>query len=190
MPLPDSVRAPGRPDTTALAPVRDTLAADSVVLAGAPTDSLRAAGAATADSGAVDSVFLPRTRPPSRHWRATRRLRTRLRTEAYAEPALVPASPWLDDDPPGRPRLAARRTDRGVEVTLTPANRGPRWWLVRWRRDGTWATDVVPGARRTYTVPDRPAPVAVVVSAVDATGNVGPPAGGLLDALTPPSEAD
>jgi hypothetical protein len=61
---------------------------------------------------------------------------------------------------------------------------------VRWRRDGTWATDVVPGARRTYTVPDRPAPVAVVVSAVDATGNVGPPAGGLLDALTPPSEAD
>jgi hypothetical protein len=103
----------------------------------------------------------------------------------------VPASPWLDDDPPGRPRLAARRTDSSVVVTLTPADRGPRWWLVRWRRDGTWATDVVPGARRTYTwsTPAEP-PSAVAVSAVDAFGNVGPPAGGLVEPLTSPAEAD
>jgi hypothetical protein len=48
----------------------------------------------------------------------------------------------------------------------------------------------VPGARRTYTVPAPPAPAAVVVSAVDAVGNVGPPAGGRVEALPPPSEAD
>ena len=190
MPLPDSVQAPGPPDTTVLAPVPDTLVADSVALGTRPADSLTVDSVRT-EGAAVDSVSLPRTTPPPRHWRATQRLRTRLRTEAYAEPALVPASPWLDDDPPGRPRLAARRTDSSVVVTLTPADRGPRWWLVRWRRDGTWATDVVPGARRAYTwsTPAEP-PSAVAVSAVDAFGNVGPPAGGLVEPLTSPAEAD
>lgn len=190
MPLPDSVRAPGRPDTTILAPVPDTLAADSVVLAGPPTDSVAAVDSGAADPAVVDSVFFPRTLPPPRHLRATRRLRQRLRTEAYAQPALVPASPWLDDDPPGRPTVTIPSADAPLTATLAPAARTPQWWLVRWRRDGTWTTDLVPGARRTYTLPARPAPTAVVVSAVDAFGNVGPAGGGSLEALSASPSAE
>ena len=179
MPLPDSVRAPGRPDTTALAPVRDTLAADSVVLGGRPADSVAAVGAAAPESTAVDSVFLPRTLPPPRHLRTTRRLRRRLRTEAYARPALVPPSPWLGDEAPAPPRVTVRRRAIPPTLAVRPADEAPRWWLVRWRDGDTWRMDLVPGTRRTYTLPPLNGSFSinsVRVSGVGRFGHVGPPA--------------
>jgi uncharacterized lipoprotein YddW (UPF0748 family) len=174
MPLPDSVQRPGRPDTTVLAPVADTLRADSVVVNTRPTDSV------AVDSIRTDSVSVVRRSDPPRAWRDTRRLRERLRTEAYATPALVPATPWLDDDAPDRPSVAVRQWGATPRVTITPTgDDAVRWWVVRTYQGGTWRTEILVGARRTYTVPspaDDGEPEVILVSAVDRVGNVGPAA--------------
>jgi len=184
MPLPDSVQRSGVPDTTRLAPVLDTVAADSMIVGPRRTDSL-AVGPVRLDSAVVgtvrtDSVSVVREAPPPRALQATHRLHERLRTEAYATPALVPASPWLDDDPPARPSVTARRRDAGLTLTLTPGgDEHVQWWVVRRHQEGTWHTDVLPGDRRTYDLPapdDEAAPAALLVSAVDRVGNVSPAA--------------
>jgi uncharacterized lipoprotein YddW (UPF0748 family) len=109
-------------------------------------------------------------------------LADRLRETVYAQPALVPASPWLDDRTPGRPRLRIRRDDEAGGLRLTFRPRGDdrvRLWVVQLREGGEWSTAILPGSQTSYPVeakgkggrPDR-----VAVSAVDRTGNQGPPA--------------
>ena len=184
MPPPDSVLVSGSSDTTRLAPVPDTLRADSVLVGGRLVDSLDVGPAGidstVGDTAEIDSVSVVREGEPPRALRATRRLQDRLRTEAYATPALVPASPWLDDDPPDRPSVTARRRDTGLRLRLAPSgDEHVQWWLVRRYRDGTWETDVVPGRRRTYdlSASGEDAPIeALLVSAVDRVGTVSTPA--------------
>jgi uncharacterized lipoprotein YddW (UPF0748 family) len=84
----------------------------------------------------------------------------RLRS-AYAEPALVPASPWLGAKAPARPSSAT--VSRGV-LMVTAGDATPvRWWLVRARDTaGRWRMELHPGNdvairtpladRRTYPV--------------------------------------
>jgi uncharacterized lipoprotein YddW (UPF0748 family) len=167
MTLPDSAFVADTPDST-LASVPDTLRTDSLVVAGRHVDSI------SVDKTTVDSVSIPRTQPPPAPYRTTHRLRERLRTEAYAAPALVPASPWLDDTPPARPRVS---TPRPSQRTVEMSAGGPTsvWrWAIRWRNDGTWHTAIVPGAQQTFTFPSSQRPSAIVVNAVDRVGNVSP----------------
>ncbi|HEX2190532.1 MAG TPA: family 10 glycosylhydrolase [Longimicrobiaceae bacterium] len=104
-------------------------------------------------------------------------LATRLAAQAYGEPALVPASPWLYSGAPGRPRVEARRGPGGVEVALEPTGRaGTNWWVVRSRFPGGWRREVLPGWMRTHAVAADSTGAAaeeVVVSAVDRVGNEG-----------------
>ena len=99
-------------------------------------------------------------------------LAERLQSGPYAEPALVPASPWLDDDPPGRPRISL--AEGGRRLTLSPASEeeSVRWWVVRWRQGGDWSMDIVPGGQYAFTLQGAQ-PEVVAVSAVDRTGNEG-----------------
>jgi len=96
----------------------------------------------------------------------------------YADVALVPASPWLPGHAPAAPQVVVRGA-AGVPATLElhPASGdAPRFWLVRARYDATWTTDVVDGARRTYTLrppATRGAPDEVRVSAIDRAGREG-----------------
>lgn len=163
MPVPDSLLNPPVPDSLLAA---DSLAADSLVV-----DSL------AADSAQTDRVAPPE--PPA-YLQHAQRLVERLEAEAYANPALVPASPWLDDDPPGRPVVTLREQADHLTVTMTPAedDDAVRWWVVRWRAGGDWTFDIVPGARRTYTLAfnaeEKGRPDVLAVSAVDRLGNEGP----------------
>ncbi|HEX5727421.1 MAG TPA: family 10 glycosylhydrolase [Longimicrobiaceae bacterium] len=96
-----------------------------------------------------------------------------LRAGAYREPALIPASPWLGRDPPGRPVVSLVRDTAGLTVTMEPT-RGvsPTWWVIRARRGAAWSTEIVPGWRRSH--PLRAGEVEeVVVSGVDRNGNEG-----------------
>ena len=171
MPLPDSVLVHAGTDSAAVAPIADTVSADTVIAAGEAVDSV------LVDSSAADSVSVLRSQPGPRHLRETARLLNRLPTEPYADPALVPASPWLDEEPPDRPVLTVRERTDHLVLTMEPA--GPqsvRWWVVRWRRGAEWTIDVVPGPQRTYQLArGRPAtwPDVVAVSAVDRAGNEG-----------------
>ncbi len=109
---------------------------------------------------------------PSPDTTAQGRLTRRLKSGPYAEPALVPASPWLDDDPPERPSVRLRREDGRLMITMLPAGDEPvRWWVVRWRRGAQWHLDIVPGAQHAYVLED--AADVVAVSAVDRVGNEG-----------------
>jgi uncharacterized lipoprotein YddW (UPF0748 family) len=108
----------------------------------------------------------------------------------YADPALVPASPWLEDGhaPPAMPSMAVG-TDpvRGTRILTWQAAGGdaPWLWVVQTRSGGTWTTQILPAARTTLVLRLSPVPDAVAVSAVDRCGIQGPcavvtpsPAGG------------
>ncbi len=172
MPLPGSVLVHPGTDSAAVSPVVDTVAADSMIATGRTVDSI------AVDSSTVDSVSIAQTQPGPRRLRATARLLERLPTEPYTEPALVPASPWLDDNPPDRPTVRFQERPDRLILKMSPSDdQTVRWWVVRYRRGGAWQAEIVPGLQRRYQLmrdPDAPWPTHVAVSAVDRAGNEGP----------------
>jgi uncharacterized lipoprotein YddW (UPF0748 family) len=103
--------------------------------------------------------------------------------QLYAEPALVPASPWLDPLPPARPIVAIARDSEGAIENLirfAPAEGASAqiaWWVVQPRVSGTWYTRILPGAERRHSLIDGDAGADVVsVIAVDRSGNASAPA--------------
>lgn len=120
-----------------------------------------------------DSVLVGvATQPPARMNAAA--LADRVRAELYAEPALVPASPWLSTTEPARPTVRLRAdTATGEQVVdLTPGNaRVVRWWTVRVLTDAGWRTWVLPGSQRRLVVaPPGATASRVLVTAVDRYG--------------------
>ncbi|PTX91301.1 hypothetical protein DB354_20330 [Opitutus sp. ER46] len=106
-------------------------------------------------------------------------LATYLRRGPYAQPALVPVSPWMKAEPMRAPTLV--RETAPAEVVVVRASRfGPRpTHFAVWRRyaGGTWRFAVVPAAERVIALgadAELGAPDAIVVSAVDRLGNESP----------------
>jgi len=105
-----------------------------------------------------------------------------LQADAYAEPALVPASPWLSRRAPGKPQalVHADSLTSDLVLDLRPAEAKesvPAWlWVVRARMAGAWTTVILPGAQRRHVLaaPATDEPDLVVISAVSRTGNEGP----------------
>lgn len=99
----------------------------------------------------------------------------------YAEPAVVPASPWLGWSRPASPSLRARWSGSMVTVDWRPAwfaNR-PWMWVASARYHGVWRSQPLPQSATTFTWPADPhrgVPDAVAVSALDRVGNEGAPA--------------
>lgn len=90
----------------------------------------------------------------------------------YAEPALIPASPWLGARAPGRPSIRmSRDTVTGdMLVVLTPAKHERVWlWTVRALGPTGWTSEILPGWLRSHRLPDA-ADTRVVVTAVSRTG--------------------
>lgn len=106
-----------------------------------------------------------------------------LLADAYADPALVPASPWLSKRAPGKPyaRVHADSLTSDLVLALRPAEvkgSAPVWlWVVRTRVADVWSTVILPGAQRSHvfaSAGSADAPDLVVISAVSRTGNEGP----------------
>lgn len=94
---------------------------------------------------------------------------SKLREGPYSEPALAPASGWIDDRVPAPPRLVGDR--RGA--TLAPGGGEPPFVWAVWRRlQGQWRFAVQPAADwRVELGPEGTAPAdAIVVSAVSRSG--------------------
>jgi uncharacterized lipoprotein YddW (UPF0748 family) len=91
-------------------------------------------------------------------------LATLLQFGPYAQPALVPATPWLEAPPPAAPRLAAAGARVRIEGAGTPAR-----WAV-WRRiGGVWRFAVQAAGERII---DPQGADRLVVSAVGRTGQL------------------
>ena len=90
-----------------------------------------------------------------------------LATGPYAEPALVPPSPWLGAAPPAPPVVRMEGGGRLALWSSADAEAVARW-VVRVETRAGWSVDVVPG-----TVLSAPLPAdaeAVAVSALDRAG--------------------
>ena len=85
----------------------------------------------------------------------------------YAEPALVPASPWLSKDRPAKPE--AKDIGDGAYTLLVTPGETARWVTVRSRSGEKWATKVLPAAK-TVTLQFGDKPDEVIVTAVDRYG--------------------
>lgn len=102
---------------------------------------------------------------------------TRLATSAYREPALPPATPWLDSIIPAPPDAAVLRTPGtgALRLELRGDRRNDPWlWTVQHRDEtGRWQTRIIPGAQRTIALERGPlgaVPDAVWVTAVNRVG--------------------
>jgi uncharacterized lipoprotein YddW (UPF0748 family) len=107
----------------------------------------------------------------------------RLVAGPYAEPALVPASPWLTVGLPKVPVASAALDERGIMLSIRKQAAGssklptmssdPRWWLVRARYGDGWRSRVV-DARKTATHlagdPTGGVPEYITITAIDRVG--------------------
>jgi uncharacterized lipoprotein YddW (UPF0748 family) len=96
-----------------------------------------------------------------------------LRTVSYPGPALVPATPWLGNEAPAAPSVAAVRKGPSVYLKLVAGKANAMYAI--WSRFGNqWRFAVAPASRVDWAVPDDAklgAADAIVVSAVDRLGN-------------------
>ncbi len=89
----------------------------------------------------------------------------------YAEPALVPACPWLGPKPAVKLALAWQERDGKRALRVTPAGDPVRSFVVRSLSGGKWDVRLVPAdAAKPVTVPFAAAPEKVIVTAVDRIG--------------------
>jgi len=95
---------------------------------------------------------------------------------ACAQPALVPASPWLDSLPPGKPKLTVAENSRSsLGLQWETADSPARLWVLQFRTNQVWTTEILPAARTNWSFA-KPAPDLVSISAVDRADNLGSPA--------------
>ena len=133
----------------------------------------------------IEQIGLTRTRPSAGghvHFSMVALMENRkgisdqLRTVSYAVPALVPATPWLGNETPGAPSVAAVRKGPAVYLKLVAGKANAMYAI--WSRFGDqWRFAVAPASRVDWAVPDDArlgAADAIVVSAVDRLGNESP----------------
>jgi uncharacterized lipoprotein YddW (UPF0748 family) len=136
-----------------------------------PADADLAGGAAAGTAGPPPP---PLAAPPAA---LPVMLGERLHMDVYAEPALVPASPWLDRGKPAKPRAVVARDSAtgGLVLRIEPGDeRVVRRWTVRARSDGGWTAAVLPAEQRSRALTSsavEAGPEEVVVTAVDRYGN-------------------
>lgn len=89
----------------------------------------------------------------------------------YREPALVPASAWMNVAPPPRPAPRVVPTADGPQLELGVDGAGVPWqWVVQTRDDAGWVSTVVPGSAVTWALPTAGRLHAVAVTAVNRAG--------------------
>ncbi len=99
----------------------------------------------------------------------------------YAEPALVPTSPWLDSIAPVAPVVTVTKDDSSWDQVLhfRPGDAEHPWlWTVRVRSGAEWRTTIVPGTTQSFrwtTEAGEARPSDIWVTAVDRAGNESSP---------------
>ncbi len=98
---------------------------------------------------------------------------------SYHEPALVPPSPWMNDEAPDQPEVDWRQYPDRMHLHMSHEQREDvRWWVLRTKTHDDWEVDVIPGDQHRVTYSGSEAtvwPDSVALSAVDRYGNESAP---------------
>jgi uncharacterized lipoprotein YddW (UPF0748 family) len=100
-----------------------------------------------------------------------------LEAKVYAQPALVPASPWLQKNTLSKPLLqvASGNISGSTKITWSePPGVQPWLWLIQTRNGETWSNEILP-AMKTSETWTTTLPEGIVVTAVDRDGNLSMP---------------
>lgn len=98
-----------------------------------------------------------------------------LERETYAQPALVPATPWLEKTSPPKPMLYLRTESKAVGLNWTAVDSQiPSVWVLQTRKQGQWTTQILPGATRSMSLPG--SPEAIALTFINRYGNASVPA--------------
>jgi uncharacterized lipoprotein YddW (UPF0748 family) len=90
----------------------------------------------------------------------------------YAQAALPPASPWIDNVPPLTPKLTVDTGDKSAHVRWQSTGGNPvNWWVVQAHVNGAWSCSILPAGQMDCYL-DRVKPDAIAVRAVDRLGNL------------------
>lgn len=138
----------------------------------------------------VDQVNATRRRPGSTgnvHFSMKSFLQNRdhinqtFRFGPYAQPALVPALPWIDSTLPRQPSVALKRDEKTDEIVVRWEGEGTKqafWWVLYIKDGATWRSLILPSSLNSYQVPRSSAGTGkislIAVSAVDRLGNESP----------------
>jgi uncharacterized lipoprotein YddW (UPF0748 family) len=107
----------------------------------------------------------------------------------YAQPTLVPASPWIAAIPPLKPKLTVDTGTASAHVRWENAgDESPRNWLFQSRVNGNWTTQIFPGGQADYYF-NAGVPEAISLRAVDRLGNLSEPTVWTPRKLSPPDTA-
>ena len=93
-----------------------------------------------------------------------------LSASLYSYDALMPPTPWLDDEPPPSPQIRVL-ADRTLEITAGVGEPAFLYTVVM-RSEGIWLAIVLPATQNRYLLP--PGVDRVGVTAVDRNGNESP----------------
>ena len=97
---------------------------------------------------------------------------TALQREVYSARALIPASPWLDDQSPLKPKV---KLESGGKLKFEPGGVGKvANWVVQTQVGQHWRTSILPGETKSQHLEGTPD--AVAVTAVDRCGVASAPA--------------
>ena len=102
----------------------------------------------------------------------------------YAQPALVPASPWLGSSSPGKPTISASLVGTNLEVRWqTATNESAKSWILQYRSaNNHWTTQILP-ANQSGCVFAKSQPELISIRADNRYGNISPPA--VVEKTTP-----
>ena len=101
-----------------------------------------------------------------------------LRRDVYAESALVPAFPWLDNTAPAQPALKVTAEPRGgIKSSWSSNGSEAAWlWVLQTRNSGAWRAEILSAGQTSRAWPGSETPEVLAVTAVDRCGNASAPA--------------
>jgi uncharacterized lipoprotein YddW (UPF0748 family) len=99
-----------------------------------------------------------------------------LARDSYRQPALIPASPWLNATSPPPPKLSVTVWGKSTHAQWQNGiGRPASCWLLQSRTNGIWTTQILPASRMDSYL-DNFMPDAISVRAVDRVENLSEPA--------------
>jgi hypothetical protein len=98
-------------------------------------------------------------------------LATALASGVYAEPALIPPSPWLDKKAPAKPKL---KVSEDGKLSWKPGNFDKvTTWLLQTKIGNQWHLNILTGDAHDEVL--SASPDIVALTAIDRCGVAGPP---------------